>query len=109
MISFQTPTYPVIISNLGWCFFVENSFETFKDNAKVHPWKKKRKQFRKLATQQNLLKEKKQAPFFWKFCVKYTLPKKQKELFWKLLVQKESVISFGSQKEEEIQSLYHFV
>ena len=42
MIVFQTPTHPVILSNLGWCFFVENSVETFKDIAKVeHLWKKR--------------------------------------------------------------------
>ena len=42
MIVFQIPTHPVILSNLGWCFFVENSVETFKDIAKVeHLWKKR--------------------------------------------------------------------
>ena len=62
-------THSVIISNLGWCFFVENSLETFKGVAKVEhqAMKKKRNNFGKLVTQQNLRflpKEKKQAPFF---------------------------------------------
>ena len=93
MIVFQTPTHPVIISNLGWCTSV----------------KKKRKQLGQLLTQQNLRflpKEKKQASFFKKICVKYTLSKKQKELFWKLLVEKASVDSFGLQNEKEKEGLY---
>ena len=49
-------------------FFFENSVETFKDVAKVeHLWKKKRNNFGKVVTQQNLCflpKEKEQAPFF---------------------------------------------
>ena len=63
IIVFQTPTHLVIISNLGWCFFVENSVETFKDVAKVeHPWNN----FGKFVTQQNLwfLPQEKKAPFF---------------------------------------------
>ena len=38
--------------------------------------------------------------------MKYTLSKKQKELFWKLLVEKASADSFGLQKEKEKQGLY---
>ena len=34
------------------------------------------------------------------------MSKKQKELFWKLLVEKASVNSFGLQKEKEKQNLY---
>ena len=38
--------------------------------------------------------------------MKYTLSKKQKELFWKLLVEKASVDSFGLQNEKEKEGLY---
>ena len=106
MIVFQTPTHPVIISNLGWCFFVENSVETFKDVAKVeHLWKKKEKTILENLSQQSFgfCQRKKNKPLFSKRFVSNILcPKKQKEL-WKLLVQKASVDSFGLQKEKEKQ------
>ena len=49
-----------------------------------------------------LPKEKKTSPFSKRF-VSNTLFKKQKELFRKLLVQKESVASFGLRKKKEKQ------
>ena len=78
---------------MGWCFFVENSVETFKDVAKVeYLWKKRE------TILENLLhkifgfcQRKKNKPLFLKDLCQYTLSKKQKELFWKLLVQKAGV------------------
>jgi len=96
MTVFQTPTYQVIISNLGWCFFVENSVETFKDVAKLNICEKKEKAI-------FIVKGKKKQALFSKRFVLNTFSKKQKELFWKLLVQKKSVASFGSRKKKEKQ------
>ena len=36
------------------------------------------------------------------------MSKKQKEIFWKLLVEKASVDSFGLQREKEKQGLYKY-
>ena len=90
MTVFHTPTYQVIISNLSF-FFVENSVETFKDVAKLNICEKKEKAIL-------YCKKKKKQALFSKRFVSNTLSKKQKELFWKLLVQKISVASFGLQK-----------
>ena len=96
---------------MGWCFYVEKFVETFKDVAKVeHLWKKRETILENLLHNKifSFCQRKKNNPFFFlKICVKYTLSKKQKVLFWKLLVQKASVNSFSClQKEKEKQSLY---
>ena len=73
MTVFQTPTYQVIISNLGWCFFVENSVETFKDVAKFNICEKKEKAIFHC-------QRKKNKPFFLKICVKYFVQKTKRTL-----------------------------
>ena len=61
--------------------------------------KKKRKQFCKTCYTTN--KEKKTSPFFLKDLSLYSLCKKQKELFWKLLVG-----SFGLKKNKNKAFIY---
>ena len=104
MIVFQTPTHPVIISNFGWCFFVENFVETFKDVAKVeHLWKKRE------TTLENLLHNKifgfspwkKNKPLFSKSFVSNILCPKNKKNFSENFLLKKQVLILQNEKEKE--------
>ena len=86
MIVFQTPTHPVIISNFGWCFFVENSVETSKDVAKVeYQWKKRETLLENLLHNKifGFCQRKKDKPLFSKRFVSNILCPKTKKTFLK--------------------------
>ena len=86
MIVFQTPTHPVILSNLGWWFFVENSVETFKDIAKVeHLWKKRETILENLLHNKlfDFCQGKKTSPFFLKDLCQIYFVQKTKRTFLK--------------------------
>ena len=107
---FQTPTHPVIISNLSWCFFVENSVETSKDVAKVeHLWKKREKQFWKTCyTAKSLVfaKGKKTSSFFIKDLCQIYFVQKTKRTFLKTSCWKSKCWLVWFTREKEKQGLY---
>ena len=109
MIVFQTPTHIVIISNLGWCFFVENSVETFKDVAKVeHLWKKKRKQFWKTCHNKTFgfCQRKKSKSLFSKRFVSNILCPRNKKNFSENFFFKKQVLTLLVHKKKKKTGLY---
>ena len=97
MIVFRTPTHPVIISNFGWRFFVENFVETFKDVAKVeHLWKKRETILENFLHNKifGFSARKKTSPFFLKvLCLENILcPKNKKNFSENFLLKKQVLI-----------------
>ena len=107
MIVFQTPTHPVILSNLGWCFFVENSVETFKDIARVEQ-KKKRNNFGKLVTQQTfrfLPRKKNKLLFSKRFVSNILCPKNKKNFSENFLLKKQVLTRLVYKKKKKKKNL----
>ena len=102
MIVFQTPTHPVIINNLGWCFFVETFVKTFQDVAKVeHLWKKGENNFGKLHNKLfGFAKGKKTSTFFLKDLCQIYFVQKTKKTFLKTSCSKSKYWLFWFTKKK---------